>query len=412
MRPALASFCAACAAGLGLPVHAVPALAQEHTQQSSAQSPALETVIVSATAIPGASIDADKVPGAIQTLSASDLSRNGVVSLTTALESQLGSISVNDNLGDPFQTDILYRGFEASPVLGTPDGLAVYQNGVRINEAFGDAVNWDLIPNLAIDRVEIVSSNPVYGLNALGAGVSITMKNGFNDHDGDAELSGGSFGLRSAALEYGTNSGIFGFYIAGKALDQTGWRDFSPNSLHQLYTALSLRTDRASLDLGYTLADNWLHGQGAAPVQELAVNRSLVFTGPQNNVDRVNFLTLNGAFKVTDTLSLQGVAYYRQYTQNVSNGNTTDYTACTTAEAAGSLCQSDGSTPVTNAAGEALPDISDGGAIPIGENDFELIRAYGRGVSLQATDTAAIFDHANHFSIGTTLDYARVGFYS
>ncbi len=31
-------------------------------------------------------------------------------------------------------------------MLGTPQGLAVYQNGVRINEVFGDTVNWDLIP--------------------------------------------------------------------------------------------------------------------------------------------------------------------------------------------------------------------------------------------------------------------------
>ncbi|MGB6451352.1 MAG: TonB-dependent receptor [Steroidobacteraceae bacterium] len=409
MQTGFAARCAAYATILGLTALAAPALAQE---QPSAEQPALATVVVQATAIPGASIDADKVPGTVQSLSAADLSREGDASLTTALESQLGSINIDDNLDDPYQPDILYRGFEGSPVLGTPEGLAVYQNGVRINEAFGDTVNWDLIPDLAIDRVDVVSSNPVYGLNALGAGVSVTMKNGFNYGDGEAELMGGSFGMRSADVEYGTNNGLLGFYVAGKALDQTGWREFSPNTLRQLYTAFSLRTDRASLDLSYALADNWLQGQGAAPVQELAINRSLVFTGPQNNVDRLNFVTLNGSLKVTDTLSLQSVAYYRQYQQNVSNGNTTNYTECTAPGESASLCQTDGATPVTNAAGMDIPDISQGGSIPIGENDFESISAYGRGVALQATDHGAIFGHDNEFSVGTTLDYARADFYS
>ncbi len=52
--------------------------------------------------------------------------------------------------GNPFQPDFYFRGFDASPVSGTPQGLAVYQNGVRINEAFGDTVNWDLIPTSAV----------------------------------------------------------------------------------------------------------------------------------------------------------------------------------------------------------------------------------------------------------------------
>ncbi len=95
----------------------------------------LQTIVVTATAIPGTIIDIDKIPGNVQVLSAGDLIREGSASLTNALNSNLSSVNVNDDLDDPFQPDILYRGFEASPVLGTPQGLAVYQNGVRINEA-------------------------------------------------------------------------------------------------------------------------------------------------------------------------------------------------------------------------------------------------------------------------------------
>jgi iron complex outermembrane receptor protein len=380
----------------------------------------LPTVVIEATAIPGSVIDLDKIPGNVQTLYSADLTRSGAASLTAALTTRLGSVSANDNLDDPFQPDILYRGFEASPVLGTPQGLAVYQNGVRINEAFGDTVNWDLIPALAIQRVDIVSSNPVYGLNALGGALTVRMKNGFDAPGAQIEPSGGSFGQRGVAAEYGASSEHFGIYSAGRALDESGWRRFSSDSLRQLYAVVSARSAGGTLDLSYGAADNHLNGQGSAPVQELAVSRSLVFTGPQANTNRLQFVTLNGTLRVTNGWSFQGVLYDRQFQQAVANGNTTDYTACAgpagnpagSAALTGSLCQSDGLTPVTNATGAPLPDLSAGGRIPIGENDFETIHAYGRGAALQTADDESLGGHANHLTAGVTVDEARVHFYS
>jgi iron complex outermembrane receptor protein len=372
----------------------------------------LPIVVVQATAIPGDAIDIDKIPGNVQILGAADLSRDGSASLTGALNAQFGSVSVNDNLDDPFQPDILFRGFEASPVLGTPQGLAVYQNGVRINEAFGDTVNWDLFPDVAIDRVDLVSSSAVYGLNALGGGVSINMKNGFTHRGGDLDVSAGSFGQHSAVLQYGAASEHLGLYVAGKVLDQSGWRLFSDDTLRQFYASIGARAAGATLDLSYTHADNRLYGQGSEPVQELAVNRGLVFTGPQANLNRLDFLSLNGTLEVAPGWSLQSVLYYRQYRQSVANGNTTAYTSCTTEENDADLCQADGSTPLTNAAGAILPDISAGGSLAIGENDFESIRSYGRGGALQATSVQKLMGHDNHFAAGATLDYALVEFHS
>jgi iron complex outermembrane receptor protein len=369
-----------------------------------------QTVVVTATAIPGAEIDLDKVPGNVQIISSADISRDGTASLTGALNSNLSSISINDDIADPFQPDILYRGFEASPVLGTPEGLAVYQNGVRINEAFGDTVNWDLFPDVAVDKVELVSSSPVYGRNALGGAVSVTMKNGFSYQGGDLELAGGSYGQRSVTAQYGANSGIFGFYVASRALDWTGWRQFSDDRMRDVFAVLSMHTDSATLDFSYTRSNNNMQGQGPAPVQELAVNRSLVFTGPQANINDLNFFTLNGTFKLTDAWSLQGVAYYRQYSQYVSNGNTTDYVAC--AETPGILCQSDGATPLTNATGGTLADISDGGANTLGENDFEQIDAWSRGVAFQVASKDSYFGRDNDFTAGVAVDYASTSFYT
>ncbi len=407
-RRLLTCYAIALCVGMSARVQAQPPAANA----GQAFAPNLAPVTVQATAIAGPVIDPNLVPGNVQTLSAADLSSEGTPSLTGAMIRQLGSVNVNDNLDDPYQPDILYRGFEASPVLGTPEGLAVYQNGVRINEAFGDTVNWDLIPDLAIDHMTVVSDSPVYGLNALGAGMSVSMKDGFDYHDAEADVSGGSFQQRTGEFQAGGSSGNFGAYVAGKALDETGWREFAQDSVRQIYAVLSARNDRATLDLSFTGDRNALAGQGAAPVQELAISRWLVFTGPQANLNRLDFITLNATLHATDTLSLQGVAYYRQYGQTVSNGNTTNYIACTAASYVGSLCQSDGATPLTNSAGQLLPDISDGGTVPIGENDFERIGAFGRGAALQASDDATLGEHHNVFSAGATFDYATVDFYS
>lgn len=370
-----------------------------------------QIVVVGTTPVPGMTVNVDKVPGNVQTLRSGDLNQDGSPSLIGALSAHLGSVNINDTLADAFQPDILYRGFEASPVLGTPQGLAVYQNGVRINEAFGDTVNWDLFPDIAIDRVDIVSANPLFGLNALGGAVSVTMKNGFTYHGADGELAGGSFDQRQGAVEFGANNGVLGFYAAARLLDQNGWRLFSHDSVRQYYADLSFREGGASLDLSYTHADNKLYGQGAAPVQSLAISPQNVFTGPQNNFSTLNFFTLNAELKFTDSLAVQGVLYSRDYRQTVANGDNSDYTACTDTAAA-ILCQGDGLTPLTDLSGTAIPDISNGGATLIGQNDFERIRSDGWGISLQLTNTAPLFGHVNAFAFGATLDTAQTNFFS
>ncbi len=400
---------------LALSAMPIPAPAQDAAQPETlapSVAPREEIVVVGTTPLPGTGIDPDKLPYTIQTLRASDLTREGTASIITAINDRLGSVNIDDDLNDPFQPDILFRGFEASPVLGTPEGLAVYQNGVRINEAFGDNVNWDLFPDVAIDRVDVVSSNPVYGLNALGGAVVVNMKSGFTWQGGQAEISGGSWGQRQGSIEYGWNDGVWGAYIAGRVLEEDGWRLFSPDSLKQLYADLSYRGDGLKLDLSFTGANNRLEGQGPSPVQELAVSRTLVFTSPQSNDNELEFVTLNGSYDSSDRLSFQSNFYYREYHQSVTNGNTTDYIGCTTPGLIGFMCQDDGSTPLTGENGQRIPDISQGGTVFIGENDIETIRTVGLGGSLQASETAPLFGHENNFTAGASIDSAGTDFQS
>jgi iron complex outermembrane recepter protein len=343
-----------------------------------------------------------------RTLDASAIATDGWASATGAMLAQIGAINVQDDLDDPEQPSVFYRGFEASPVLGASEGLAVYQGGVRINEAFGDVVNWDLIPDNAIARLDVVSANPLYGQNALGGAIVLRMKNGFDDPGGSADVSGGSFGRRAAELSYGVHSDQLAAFIAVRALDEDGWRQFSPDRVRQLYADVAARRGRLTIDLSFSGADNVLDGESATPVQELAVDRRLVFTSPQSNANQLAFLTLNGAYQANPTLSLQGDVYARGFDQAVANGNTTDYVACTALP--GQLCQPDGLTPLTTASGAPIPDISQGGAVPIGENDREQIGARSVGGRFQAVSSAPLFGLGNQAALGAALDASQVDF--
>ncbi len=379
---------------------------------SAPSSTLQEILVIGTTPVPGGNIDIDKVPGNVQSVLAGELSQNGTASLTGALADRLGSVSISDSLADPFQPDVLYRGFAASPVLGTSQGLAVYQNGVRINEAFGDSVNWDLIPDIAIERLDIVSSSPLYGLNALGGAMAVTMKNGFSHQGADVEFSAGSFNQRTGSAEAGFSKGMLGVYAAARALDEDGWRLFAHDVVRQYYLDLSLHGALTTADLGYSQADNQLFGPGAAPVQSLAVNREAVFTGPQANTNRADFLTLNVSRVLAPGLAVQGVGYVRGYRQEVSNGNTSDFAPCTPSAESGALCQSDGLTPLRDDAGGTLPDLSNGGAQIIGQNDFESIHSQTWGGSLQFTDSLPVSGHENQFSVGTSVDASHTNFLS
>ena len=369
-----------------------------------------EIVVVGVTPVPGVKVDRDKIPGNIQTLTARDLTRNGTASTLGALDQQVGGINFNDTLADPFQPEVLFHGFAASPVLGTPQGVAVYQNGVRINEAFGDTVNWDLIPDIAIDRIDVLSATSVFGLNALGGAMAVTMKNGFTFQGFDATLSGGSFNQRQAQAEYGARDGTLAAYVAVNALKEGGWRYFAHDRIKQYYLDLSFHTDTITSDLSYSRANTRLFGQGAAPVQSLAINSKNIFTNPQNNINNVDMATLNTAYMLTPTLALSSVVYFRNYRQSVANGDNSDYAACGDDIAPGLLCDDD--YVLTDTAGQNIPDITNGGATIIGQNDYESIHSQAWGGSLQFSSNEKLLGHGNSFAVGATVDTSTTNFLS
>ena len=365
--------------------------------------------VIGTSPLPGIGIDRDKVPSNVRSLAAPDDTTQGPAALGTSLDQRLGSVNINANQNNPFQPDVQYRGFEASPVLGTPAGVAVYQNGVRLNEPFGDNVNWDLVPDFAVNRMSVIPSNPVYGLNALGGALVIDMKNGFTFQGGEAEASGGSFGRRQFTLQYGQQVGNLAAYIGANAYNDEGFRKFSPSQVRQLYADIGAEGDRGGVHLSFTAANNNLVGVGPTPIQLVDIDRSAVFTSPQKFHNTLGMASLNGNYLATDTLSLQSNFYLRSASRKVFNGNTSNVQACDSS-IPGTLCLGDPFTVLFDTNGRAVPN-NLGGATP-GENDNSSITSLGLGGSVQGTYTAPLFGRGNHLVVGASIDHADVDFTS
>jgi iron complex outermembrane recepter protein len=372
---------------------------------ASAQE-SLQTIeVVGVAPVPGGGIDKEKVPSNVQTIDAGDLVPSKAPTLLDGMVQYLPFVSLNDQSGNQFQRNLDYRGFNASPVPGTPQGIAVYQNGNRINEAFGDVVNWDLIPQVAIARMTMMPNNPLFGLNATGGALSIEMKNGFNYHGTEAQLYGGSYGRIAGGAQSGYQDGNISAYVAADSIYDRGWRDFSSSSqVRRMYVDLGARGDQTEFHVSFTGADNKLGAAAATPVELLNQRWSTVFTWPQSTHLQLAFLQANGKWTPTDTFTVQANAYFRAYRASHVDGNASDAQSCNDGI---NLCIGDGATPL-NQNGATLNTLAANSAI--GEIDRNSTSSNSYGGSLQATNTSQLFGHDNHFVVGTSVDHGRSKF--
>jgi iron complex outermembrane receptor protein len=381
-------------------------------RRAGASRPVGATAAVAPAIEPGL-IDRDKVPANVQTLSASDFDHATSPDLLNAISRRLPGVALGDQTGNEFQRDINYRGFTASPVIGTPQGLAVYQNGVRVNEVFGDIVNWDFIPETAINRMTLMPSNPVYGLNTLGGALSIEMKNGFTYQGADAELRGGSFGRRAAMVQAGGQAGNLSGYLTADAINDTGWRDYSPSRLRRIYADFGARGDRTEFHLAFTGASNTFGAAAATPIELLNRNWASTYTLPQTTQNQLAFLTASASWNPLDTLSFQSNAYYRGYWQRHVDGNGTNAQNSDCPDPA-FLCfpplNSGDPVPLIGLNGLPVPATGALANSVLGEIDRASTAANSYGGSVQAATTAKIFGQNNRFVIGASVDKGRAQF--
>ncbi|MDQ0471965.1 TonB-dependent receptor [Labrys wisconsinensis] len=371
------------------------------------------------TAPTGGAIARDKVPAEVQTLSADDFAKTGSAASTEALFQRLPGVTLSDVQGNGFLSDLYFRGFDASPLQGTSQGLAIYQNGVRINETFGDTVNWDLIPEEAIDRADLWTNNPAFGLNALGGALNLTMKNGFTFQGLDVKLMGGSNGRIQGSMQYGKQIGPWGLYVAIDGLHDDGWRDFSPSELKRAYADLGYKVDGAEFHLNATAADNSLGVVGPTPVQMLDQRYGSVYTSPQTTTNKLFMLDFNGKVELSPTWTVQADLYFRHFEQAHVDGNDTDASPDNCPSSlSGFICLSADDFPAGTPASQLVLRDAKGNPIPAsvlnGNTPASLDRTWTKanteGGSLQFTNTDPLFGFPNHFTIGAAVDHGNVDF--
>ncbi|WP_424195181.1 TonB-dependent receptor [Ampullimonas aquatilis] len=303
---------------------AILAITQSYAISAKAADQVLpEITVISTTPLPGLGVSREQIPAPIQTRTGQQLDNSHATDLSQFINRELGSVFVNEIQGNGFQMDVNYRGFTASPLLGTPQGLSVYMDGVRLNQPFGDVVSWDLIPKSAIESITLMpGSNPLFGLNTLGGALSLQTKSGLTAPGTVLQATLGSHNRRNMELSHGGfNDKGLNWFVTGNWHADDGWRNDSPSKVRQLFGKLGWADARTSVALTMAYAKNNLQGNGLQDQQFLARDYSSVYTKPDITENRNFALTLNGQHEIRDGLVFSGNTYYRNLHTSTFNGD-------------------------------------------------------------------------------------------
>jgi len=381
------------------------AVASQANADDLLQSDTIEVIGITPTH--GVGLPENRIPYNIQSVTSDDLEQSQSLDITDYMNRNLGSVSLNDAQNNPLQPDLQFRGFTASPLLGLPIGLTVYQNGVRVNEVLGDTINWDLIPESSIASMNLIGgANPLFGLNTLGGAISIVTKNGFTHPGHSLEVYGGSFERIVTTAESGANNGTWGYYGTVSYFDEEGWRDDSPSEALNLFTSFSFRNGTTtSLDLNFNYADTDLIGNGAIPIELLARSRDAIFTSPDQTENRLFFVDLQGEHWLNDLTLLSGNIFYRDNDVNSFNGDGSEF------EGVGGFLEEDGDQ-IEDQFGNLIADTNADGTERNAINNISERDQKNFGGTFQTTFLHNLFNRENQLIAGAAYSQGFAEFFS
>ena len=300
------------------------ALASSSSLQAAEKMTTGTINVFSATPLPSIGLPLNIIPANIQIATPKAINAQAGVSLADYMNSNMQSVSTTEMGGNPWQPEITFRGFSASPLLGMPQGISTYVDGVRMNEPFGDVTLWDKIPNFAIGGMQLIpGSNPLYGLNTLGGAIAMQTKSGRDAKGASVELEAGSWNRQRYLAQYGgvSKDGSVDYFIGHQTTKEDGWRQFSPSRLNQSFGKVGWQSEKSKLDLSYIGTDNNLIGNGFTPEFFLSGDRDQIHTSPDWTNNYYKHLALNGSHWVNNDVMISGNAYYRKSNRHTRNGD-------------------------------------------------------------------------------------------
>jgi outer membrane receptor protein involved in Fe transport len=350
--------------------------------------------VISTTPLQGVGLPKELIPSNVQTIKTEDVENENNLTIADALKTSITGVNVNEVQNNPYQPNVNYRGFTASPLLGTQQGLSVFVDGVRVNEVFGDVVSWDLIPLNAVSKINLMpGSNPVFGLNTLGGALSLQTKSGRNNPGGSAQVLGGSWGRAATEAEYGAvaDNGV-DFYISGNLFHEQGWRDSSPSDVRQVFSKIGWQGENTDANLSLTLADNELIGNGFVQKDFLSqLGYESINTKPDVTENEMAFLNFNLNHYINDDTVFSGNAYYRHVETSTLNGDVND--------------DVDDAVFLADCTGGADPEEECGGALNRSKSKRD-----GFGFAGQLTFSDDLFGKKNQFITGAGYNHGKTKF--
>lgn len=372
--------------------------------------------VISTTPLQGIGLPLEQIPANVQSVKGEELTEQKSLSIADYINQNLNGVSVNDTQNNPYQPDVSFHGYSASPLLGTPQGLSVFVDGVRVNEPFGDVVNWDLISTNSINSINLIpGSNPLFGLNTLGGALSVQTKSGRTNPGGAVEAYMGSWGRKAGSAEFGgvTDDGAVDYFISANVFSEDGWRDFSPTDVGQVFGKVGWQNETTSLNLSYTGADNKLIGNGLAPDDFLRQQgRDSILTRPDLTENKLSFFNLNWSHFFNDDTQISGNAYYRKAKTRTLNGDGNDDFDEEIGDDVGNGGNGDGILDPAELAfqlGECIAD-SDADENCSGALNRTSSKRTGYGFNTQVTFGQDVAGMKNQFITGLGYDYGRTNF--
>lgn len=334
--------------------------------------------------------------------------------LFEALTRSVPGLSLQDAQNNPWQPNLVYRGFTVSPLQGQAQGLAVYLDGGRFNQPFGETVQFDLLPETAIERIDLLGADPVYGLNALGGAVVVSTKTGRSAPGLFLSGSAGSYGEAEGVAEGGWSDGQFSTYLALQESHDGGWRRFSPSTLYNAFADLGWDGENGGVHVKLVGADSDLTGNGSAPIEVLEADYRAVFTHPDNTRNRFGRISVHPWLALGQHTRLEATLYLQRLRQRTLNGDAADIEACDDEDDAGLLCleTADGEEEavLVDDGGEQVSDVLGGGGY--GVLNRSRTRTSAGGILAQLVDRRPLADSENVLVIGFSHDRSRTRFES
>ncbi len=382
--------------------------------------------VIGISPLPGIFIEKEKYPNTSQSIDENEIKKNLSKSLVDIMNENLSGVTVKDVQNGSFQKNVDYRGFTASPLLGESQGITVYLDGIRINESFGDTVQWELIPEYAIKKVDLMSSNPAFGLNALGGSLALSTKKGLDYKNEklyfDNTIKIGSFSYHSEIFEFGTGTGNTGLYTSIEKASDGGWRDHSDGKIGRFYTNLGHEKENYEVNFSILGADTDLNGNGVTPVELLHVDRDSVFTWPDNTTNKVLMITGSGSYYTENDSIISSKLYIRRLFRNTYNADEVDAEECAEDVAADAnelksdysfddspLCGEDNSTGdygvILDQNGNAIESNDDIRKYGLLNKTFTTTTTFGGGIQYDTFED--FYDREHQIVLGLSYDQAK-----